>query len=71
MRRPLLAVEQPRREAPVQHHALAHLGGGVGQQRFGGLRGGTRRSHKTLGWAQSLGGLRHDAVPLLAQKSEP
>ena len=29
----LLAVEQARDRPPLQHHALAHLGGGVGQQR--------------------------------------
>jgi hypothetical protein len=62
VRRPLLAVEQPRHHAPVQHDALAHLGRGVSQQRLGRKRGRARGCQEIAGWAQSLGGLRHDAV---------
>ncbi len=71
VRRSLFTIEQPWREASVHHHALAHLDGGIGEQRFRGLRRGTRRRHKALGWASSLGGLRHDWGPAVGSKSKP
>ena len=55
----LLAVEQARRRPALQHHPLAHLGGGVGQQRLGRARRACAKVTRLLLGARASGGLRH------------
>ena len=60
VRRALFAVEQTRRLPPLQHHPLAHLGGGIRQQRLDGRGRGTRQGQEAAACGvRTKSGLRH------------